>query len=148
MGETTEQKPSVGEALKATQNGNAKIGTVEEILKAAPADIVEETLPIPEWKDEGGGMIAVKVRSFTSAQSARIRKKQYIQKDGGVDIDWSAWELAQFQEGVIEPKFDANQVRALHETSGKGFQRVIQWLDEKSGIKKDEERETGEAFQA
>lgn len=138
----------IGEKIKSAQLGNVVVGTVEQIIRAAPADIVEEVVPIPEWKTEDGTtIIAVKLRSFTSAQSARIRKRQYSQKGDQVEINWAAWELAQFEEGVIEPKFDANQTRALHEVSGKGFQRIISWLDEKSGIKKNEERDTQEAFQ-
>lgn len=146
MPETEEQQTPVGEAVKRTQNGQYTIGTVEAILKAAPLDIKEEVLPIPEWKDEKGNVIAVKVRSFTSSQAARIRKRMYIQKGDRMDINWEAWELAQFEEGVIEPRFSADQARSLHMLSGKGFQRVIQWLDEKSGIKKEEVREAEDAF--
>jgi len=141
MSDVTEQpQPSVGEAAKGTSNGTYPIGTVEQILKAAPLDIVEEVLAIPEWK------LSVKVRSFTSAQSARIRKRMYIQKGERMDVNWEAWELSQFEEGVIEPKFSADQVRALHMESGKGFQRVIQWLDEHSGIKKEEVRDAETSF--
>lgn len=140
MPDQKEGDPPIGEAVKATQNGLLPIGTVDQILNA-PSDIVEEVLEIPEWG------YSVKVRSFTSAQSARIRKSMYITKpDGSVETDWPTYDIARFDEGVIEPEFGRSQVRALHMKSGSGFQKVLAWLNEKSGVGADEVREAEDAF--
>lgn len=121
--------------------GGPKIGTVDQILEAAPNDLIEETLFIPEWK------CAVKVRSFTAAQSARIRQRGLGFKGEETTVSWAEMEMAQFAEGVIEPAFTADQVRTLHKTSGRGFGRVIAWLDEHSNMDKEELRKAREEFQ-
>lgn len=137
----TDAKPPVGEAIKATQNGSLPIGTAAEILEA-PSDVVEETLPIPEWGK------SVKVRSFTSSQNARIRSKMYITNpDGSVETDWAGFDISRFEEAVIEPEFTRDQVIALHLKSGRGFQRVINWIIKQSGVTQEDVRETEEAFQ-
>lgn len=143
MSEKTEPaaEPSVGEAVKATQNGNLPIGTVEQIL-GAPSDVVEETLDIPEWG------YAVRVRSFTASQNAHIRKKMYVTNpDGSVETDWTGFDISRFEEAVIEPSFSRNEVMALHAKSGPGFQRVINWIVKKSNVTAQEVRDTEEAFQ-
>lgn len=139
---TTEKnaEPTPGEALKATQNGSMEIGSVQQILAAAPKDIVEETLEIPEWG------YAVKVRSFTAFQAARIKNKMYVQKGDRIEVRWDVMDLAKFEEGVTEPKWTPDDVRSLHMMSGAGFQRVIDWLDEHSMISKEEIRKAEEEF--
>jgi len=139
--EAEKQTPAVGEALKQTQNGSLPIGSVADILKKAPEDIVEEVIEIPEWG------CSVRVRSFTAAQSARVRQLGIGFKGDSTQVAWAAMERAQFEEGVIEPQFKADEVRKLHLTSGKGFSRVIAWLDKHSGLDKEELAQAREEFQ-
>lgn len=139
MGDPNEQQ--VGEAIKDTQTGKLPIGTVKDILAKAPTDLVEEVLEIPEWG------CSVRVRSFTAAQSARIKSLAFKPTpDGGTEVAWAAMEQTQFQEGVIEPKFSEKDVKKLHLSSGRGFQRVIDWLDESSKINKEELKKTRDEF--
>lgn len=120
-----------GEALKDTQSGKLPVGTVREILDA-PTDTVEEILEVPEWK------CSVKVRSFTAAQSARVKQHGFKSRpDGGVEIAWAAMEHLQFKEGVIEPQFSELEVRRLSLKSGPGWARIINWLDEHGKIDKE-----------
>ena len=136
-----EDQPSVGEALKATQAGKLPIGTVKDILDRAPTDLVEEVIEIPEWG------CSVRVKSFTAAQSARIKNLGFVpQADGRTVINWAKMEQVQFQEGVIEPKFSEKEVKVLHTKSGRGFQRVIDWLDEKSKMNKEEMKKVSDEF--
>jgi|SRR6185437_6640324 len=138
----TEEKPaSVGEVVKATQKGSLPIGTVADILKAAPKDIIEEVVDIPEWG------YAMKLKSFTAAASARIRSRGFAFREGETDIAWAEMEITQFMEGVKEPAWSEEEVRELHLTSGAGFARVIAWLDEKSGIDKEALKKSREEFQ-
>jgi hypothetical protein len=112
--------------------GHLPIGTADQILEAAPKDIVTDVLDIPEWG------YAVKVKSYTSAKAAEIKERGISQGEGDMKVAFAAMEVAQFQLGVIEPKMDESQVRMLHATSGKGFQRIIKWLDQNSGTGKDD----------
>lgn len=133
MGEPTDKDLTSGEALKATQAGALPIGTVQAILEKAPTDLIEEVVPIAEWG------CSVRLRSFTSAQSASIKDKGFQTDDEGkTSVDWAEMEIAQFQMGVIEPHFDDTQVRELYFSGGRGFAKVIAWLDEKSTIDKKE----------
>lgn len=133
--------PSVGEGIKGQQNGSLPLGTVEQILERAPADLVEETIEIPEWK------CSVKLRSFTAAVAAEIKQVGLAFKGEDTNVAWARMEITQFQRGVIEPRFSEEQVQKLHATSGRGFARVIQWLDEKSGTDKEELRKAQREFQ-
>lgn len=140
-GEDTPTPKPVGEALKETQSGKLPIGTVQDILERAPSDVVEEVLEIPEWG------CSVKVRSFTAGQSARIKQIGFTpQADGRTTVNWAAMEQTQFQEGVIEPKFSERDVKILHTKSGRGFQRVIDWLDEHSKMDKEELKKVSDEF--
>lgn len=113
-----------------------------EILDVAGSDIVEEILPIPEWGK------SVKVRSLTAAQSATVRQIGFEQQgDGVVAINWAKMEIAQFQMGCVAPNFGENEVRSLHMKSGRGFARIIAWIDEKSGLDKKAIEEAKERFQ-
>src|SRR4051812_37848148 len=90
---------SVGETIKDTQSGKLAIGSVQEILEAAPKDIKEEILEIPEWG------FSVKVKSFTASQSARIRQIGVELRGDRQLVSWGEMEMAQVREGVIEPQF-------------------------------------------
>lgn len=131
---------SPGEARKAIQAGKLPVGTVQQILTAAPDDIVEEILDVPEWK------CAVKIKSFTAAQAARIKQVGFNFVGEETDVAWAEMEKAQFQEGVVDPKFSDEEVLQLHITSGRGFSRVIKRLDELSNLDKEAVKKAQEEF--
>ena len=137
----SDNQPSVGEAAKATQNGQAPIGTVKDILERAPSDLVEETFEVPEWK------CSVRLRSFSASQSADIKQRGLAFKGEDTKVAWAEMEIAQFRQGVIDPKFSEKEVRQLHATSGRGFARVIERLDELNGTDKEELRRAQREFQ-
>jgi len=131
---------SAGEALKKTQDGTLPIGSVEEILKKAPEDLVEEVLDVPEWG------CSVKVRSFTAAQAAAVKQRGFGFKGDETLVAWAEMEIMQFKQGVVEPAFTEDQVRELHLSSGRGFARVIEKLDELSKIDKEALAKAREEF--
>lgn len=135
-------KPSAGEALKATQAGDLPIGTVEQILAEAPKDIVEEVLPIPEWG------CSVKVRSFTGMQAAAVREASVQGSGQDAKVAWAEMEITQFMMTVVEPSFTETQVRELYSTSGRGFQRVITWSDEKGEVDKEALKKARDDFRS
>jgi hypothetical protein len=129
-----------GEAAKATQTGQLPIGSVEAILKKAPEDIVEKVIDVPEWE------CSVKIRSFTAAQASAIKQRGFGFKGEETQVAWGEMEIMQFQQGVVEPRFDELQVKQLHLSSGRGFQRVIDALDELSAIDKEALAKAKEEF--
>lgn len=135
------ETPAAEEAVKGAQNGLLPIGSVKDILDRAPSDLVEEVLEIPEWN------CSVKVRSLTAAQSASVKQRGFGFKGEETQVAWAEMEIVQFQQGVVEPRFSEDEARKLHLRSGRGFQRVIAWLDAKSGMDKEELRKAREEFQ-
>lgn len=136
-----EQELSPGEAIKATQNGSLPIGSVAEILEAAPKDLKEKIIDVPEWG------YSIKIKSFTAAQQAAVKERGFGFKGEETLIAWAEMEIMQFQQGVIEPRFDEDQVRQLHLSSGPGFNRVIDELDKLNKIDKEALRKAREEFQ-
>lgn len=135
---TPEEKGATADRL--ADEAMMPIGSVEGILKAAPKDITTETIEVPEWE------CSVKVKSFTAAQSARIRQRGIGFKGESTQVAWAEMEKQQFIEGVVEPKFDKKQVEALHRTSGRGFNRIIKWLDDHSQMDKEALAKAKEEF--
>jgi hypothetical protein len=131
----------IGTAVKKTQSGKLPIGSVEDILRAAPNDIKTEILEIPEWG------YSVEVKSLTAAQSARVKQRGFSFTEGGTDVAWAEMEIMQFMMGVRQPKFTEEQVLDLHNQSGSGFARIITWIDENSGIDKKALEESRKEFQ-
>jgi hypothetical protein len=131
----------IGKTLKDAQTGKLPVGSVEDILQAAPKDLKEEVLEIPEWG------YSVEVRSLTAAQSARVKQRGFSFTEGGTDVAWAEMEIMQFLMGVRKPKFTEEQVLDLHNQSGAGFARIIAWIDEHSGIDKKALEESRKEFQ-
>lgn len=124
-----------------TPDATPQIGTVEQILNA-PSDLVHEIVDVPEFG------CAVKIRSLTAAQSAKVRQAGIVGVGDKARLDFAALEKAQFLHGVAEPKFRPEDVNVLHHRSGPGFQRVIKAVDRISGTDPKSLKETLESFQA
>lgn len=140
MGAPGDSGPSAGEALKAQQTGQLPRGTVEEILRKAPSDLIEKVIDVPEWE------CSVKLRTFTAAQSAMIKQRGFGFEGEKVEVAWAEMEILQFKLGVLEPDFTEDQVRELHLSSGRGFARVIEALDDLSKIDKEALAKAREEF--
>lgn len=114
-----------------------------DAIASAPSDLIEGWLEIPEWGGE------VRLRSLTAAQSTSIRQEGLKYKGSGdIDTAWERMETLQVVYALQDPKLSEEQVRELRLTkSASGFQRVIDWVDEKSGMDKEELRKAQQEFQ-
>lgn len=126
---------------KAATNGAVGDGylTVSEAIDNAPADCIEEDV-------EGVFGGKVRIRGLTAAQAARVKQESINLSGRNPDVVWSAMERTQFELGVIQPQFTADQVRTLHLTSGPSFAKVIARLDAISGMDKEELRNAQKEF--
>lgn len=140
MTESQVKEPTPGEAVKATQRGELPVGSVEQIMSAAPKDLKTEIVPIPEWG------YSLKLRSFTASESARIKQRGFAIREGETAVAWAEMEIMQFELGVQQPQFTEENVRQLHLTSGPGFARVLKWLDENSGLDKEALKKNRDEF--
>jgi hypothetical protein len=118
-----------------------RYATADEILMNAPKDIVEKDVT-----DVFGGL-TVRVRGLTAAQAAHVKQQSFQMQGRSAEVAWAMMERTQFELGVIEPKFTHEQVIMLHRTSGPSFNKIIQTLDDISGIGKETLREAQKEFQ-
>jgi hypothetical protein len=126
--QNTSPDMSVGEARKATQMGSLPLGTVQEILEAAPRDLKEELFDVPEWG------YSLRLRSSSAAQNAMVNEEGFSFEGENTRVNWAEMEIRRFQMGVVEPVFAEEDVRKLHFTSGPGFQRVLNRLNELNNV--------------
>lgn len=133
--------PTVGEGIKNAQLGGGKYLTLEQI-QSAPTDLVEEDLPIPEW----GGTI--RLRSLTAAQATAVKQRGLAFKGEETKVAWEAMEVLQVAYGLVEPKLTEDEIKKLRlSKSAAGFDRITTWIDQKSGIDKEELRKAQQEFQ-
>jgi hypothetical protein len=128
--------------VQANGNGGTSSAgylTVDQAIENAAADRVEADVT-----DVFGGR--VRIRSLSAAQQARVKQASMNLGGRNPTIAWAEMERLQFELGVIEPKFTAEQVKKLHIESGPSFARVIEEIDRVSGLNKEELRQAQEDF--
>jgi hypothetical protein len=133
--------PSAGEARKATQEGTLPVGSVQQILEAAPKDLKEEVVEVPEWG------YSVKIRSSSAAQQASIKEDGFKFTGEETQVAWGSMEIQTFQQGVVEPKFDQDQVAQLYISSGPGFNRVVNAINSLNNVDQTALEKAKERFQ-
>lgn len=132
----------VPKGLPTSPNGSgSRYASADDILAAAPKDIKEQDV-----EDVFGGLI-IRVRGLTAAQAAQVKQESFNMRGRTPEVGWAQMERLQFQLGVIEPQFTPEQVLMLHRISGPSFNKVIEVLDEISGIGKESLREAQKEFQ-
>lgn len=138
--------------------------TKEELLRRAPSDIVEETIEVPEWlsadereqlekakragDEEAVDVPQVRVKSLTSGQQAAITKICVRFGDGQTDLDVPQMQVMQVMDGLVEPQMTMKEVRALQAKSGAGFQRILNWITERSGFDEEKAKDAVARFPA
>ncbi len=128
-------------AAAATNGSGPKYASAEDILAAAPKDIKEQDV-----EDVFGGL-TVRVRGLTASQAAQVKQESFNMRGRTPEVGWAQMERLQFQLGVIEPQFTQEQVLMLHRTAGPSFNKIIEVIDEISGIGKENLREAQKEFQ-
>ena len=135
-----QKQPSVGDAIKDTQTGKLPVGTVEQILEAAPKDLTEDICEVPEWG------FSVRIRSSSAAQQSLIKEEGFVFEGENTRVNWAEMDIKAFQMGVIEPVFSEEEVRRLHLSSGPGFNRVLNALNDINNISKEAVEKVKERF--
>lgn len=111
-----------------------------------PGDLKEadvEDVPVPGE--------SVRVRALSARYSAEVQGQLKLVQEGReqiAKIDVQAMELLQFQHGVIDPQFNADEARQIQTRFGPAFRKVIAKIDELSGIDKEAIETTEQRFPA
>lgn len=102
-----------------------RILSVDDILAAD--DLAEETVEVPEW----GG--AVKVKGLTRSQVHELGRKAMV----GKEISSERADMLLLVAGIVEPKFTEDQASILMQKSARATQRIVDVLNELSGMTKE-----------
>lgn len=108
-------------------------------------DLIEKEVDVPELKG------TVKIRALPAAYSNQASSEALELKTQGSEqvatINTDKLEVLQFAHGVIEPEFSEDEAKQISEKYGPAFKRVINAIDEISGVDKEELAKTQARFQ-
>lgn len=109
-------------------------------------DITEQEVDVPEF----GG--AVLVRSlpaeYTNQAASQAQRVTLVDGNPVVTVDTAVMERLQFQHGVVEPDFNEKETREVFKKYGRAIKRVIEVIDEISGVDKEAIEEAQRRFRA
>ena len=108
----------------------------EQIMAAD--DVVEEDLPVPEWKG------VVRIRSLTVGQALEINNLSKI--TGGRSAtpvtDVRKLMFLTLVKGIVKPLIDANALERLMSKNSGAVLRIVKRINELSGVDVSEEEMT------
>ena len=91
----------------------------------------------------------VRVKGLAAAYSAAVQSQMKFEEIGGerrAKLDVAEMEVLQFAHGVVEPKFTRLEAKTIAEKYGPAFRKVIDKIDELSGIDKEAIEQTEQRF--
>lgn len=83
---------------------------------------------------------SVRVRGLSARYSAEVQGQLKIVTEGReqiAKIDVASMEMLQFVHGCIDPVFTVDEAKLIQEKFGPAFRKVVEKIDELSGIDKD-----------
>lgn len=92
---------------------------------------------------------SVRVRALPARYSAAVQsqlKFETVRGEQVAKIDVAEMEILQFAHGVIKPEFSEQDARVIAEKYGPAFRKVIERIDELSGIDKEAIEKTEQRF--
>jgi hypothetical protein len=111
-----------------------------------PGDLREEDVEDVPVKGE-----SVRVRALPARFSAEVQSQMKLQSEGRESvarIDVAEMEVLQFAHGVVEPVFSVDEARQIQERFGPAFRKVVNKIDELSGVDKEAIEKTEARFPA
>ena len=120
--------------------------STKEAWLTGPGDLKEADVEdVPET-----GM-SVRVRGLSARYSAEVQGQMKLISEGReqiAKIDVAAMERLQFAHGCIDPTFTEAEAANIQEKFGPAFRKVVEKIDELSGIDKEAIVETEQRFPA
>jgi hypothetical protein len=120
--------------------------STKEAWLQGPSDLREadvEDVPVP-------GM-SIRVRGLSARYSAEVQSQLKLTQQGReqvAKIDVPAMELLQLVNGCVDPTFTEDEARQLQERYGPAIKKVVEKIDELSGIDKDAIEKVEQRFPA
>lgn len=118
--------------------------STKEAWLQGPGDLKEadvEDVPVPGQ--------SVRVRGLPAKYAAEVQGQLKLVTEGReqvAKIDVATMEMLQFVHGVIDPMFTPDEARSIQERFGPAFRKVVEKIDELSGIDKEAIEQTTARF--
>lgn len=120
--------------------------TVDQWI-GGPGDLKEEVVEDVPVRGSSVLVRALPAR-YSAAVQSQLKVEQTRRGEQVARIDVEEMERLQFLHGVVEPKFNEQDVRVIFEKWGPAARKVIAKIDELSGIDKEAIEQTETRFQA
>lgn len=121
--------------------------STKEAWLTGPGDLEEadvEDVPVPGMSVRVRGLPA---QYSNEASSKALEYRATPQGDQVATINTGTMEVLQFTYGVIDPKFSEPEARIIAQRFGPAFRRVIEKIDELSGVDKEAIKQANTHFQ-
>lgn len=92
---------------------------------------------------------SVRVRGLSARYSAEVQSQLKMVTEGRsqiAKIDVASMEALQFAHGVVEPTFTLDEAKQVQEKFGPAFRKVVEKIDELSGIDKEAIEQSEQRF--
>jgi hypothetical protein len=106
---------------------------------------VVEDVPVP---GESVLVRALPAAFSLDASSSALKMVTGARGEQTATVDTRVMSLKQFEHGVIEPAFNADETKKIAEKYGPAFNKVVAKIDELSGVDKEAIDSANERFQA
>jgi len=113
-----------------------------------PSDLAEGIVEDVPVKGESVKVRALPAQFSNEAQSKALKMVTGARGDQSATVDVAVMSRLQFEHGVIEPKFNAAEVKQIAEKFGPAFHKVVEKIDELSGVDKEAIETESAKFQA
>ena len=131
---TSKNGSALTPVAETTEVSELHMLTTADILAAE--DLPEQVLYVPEWNG------SVRIRAFSKGVEQRLR----AESGGQANFDMDRFEMLLFIEGVIEPKFELDQMDALKSKNNRPFDFVVGAVMKLAGLTKEAVAEAKATF--
>ena len=102
-----------------------------------PSDLAEGVVEDVPVRGQSVKVRALPAQFSNEAQSKALKMVTGSRGEQSAMVDVAVMSKLQFQHGVVEPEFTATEVDAIAERFGPAFQKVVEKIDELSGVDKE-----------
>jgi len=113
-----------------------------------PGDLAEGTVEDVPVKGESIRVRALPAQFSNEAQSKALKMVTDARGGQSATVDVAVMSVLQFAHGCVEPKFTVAEAQQVAEKYGVAFNRVVEKIDELSGVDKEAIEEASATFQA
>ena len=113
-----------------------------------PGDLAEGVVEDVPVKGQSVKVRALPAQFSNEAQSKALKMVTGARGEQSATVDVAVMSVLQFAHGCVEPKFTVAEAQQVAEKYGVAFNRVVEKIDELSGVDKEAIEEASATFQA